>query len=264
MVLAYEDFGNNEIFDDDLYDLKQEYIVTRESNFGCLESESIFDKDGGNHEIKITKNDIANSKVEFSTSGKLEINSDKLVSNMELGAVFDKGEETLSLSGDYVMEQWRTKTTIDASAKGVLGLSNETVISSDGVSVGISFQVDKTASISEYNAAVSWEVDESATYTTQTVNNCKSMLFTCVKKVGTDTEVAGRLTYDFDREVTDMSLGAKFPVLGGLSQWLLESTTAKLLYSKKLSENVNGEFAVNMPIGRGLAGITHGFRLSFS
>jgi len=264
MVLAYEDFGDNEIFDDDLYDLKEEYKVTRESKFGCIESNSIFDDEGVNHEIQITKNEIANSKVEFSTSGKLEITSDNLVNNMELGAVFDKGEGTLSLSGDYVREQWRTKTTIDTSHRGLLGLSNETVISSDGVSVGISFQVDKTLNVSDYNAAVSWEVDENSTYTTQTENNCKNMLFTCVKKVGEKTEVAGRLTYDLDRQLTEMSLGAKYPLLGGQSQWLLGSTDAKLLYSRNLSENVKGEFAVNMPIGGGLAGITHGFRLSFS
>jgi len=264
MVLSYSDFGNNAIFDEDLYALKNEYRVTKENKFGSLQGDSVFDDEGGNHKVSIAKDDIANCKVEFSTDGVFSINSDKLISNTALGVEVQTDKRSVSISGDYTADQWRAKATIDASAKGELSLSNEAVISSDGISVGISFQVDKAASISDVNAAVSWDVNESATYTAQTENNCKNMLFTCVKKVGTDAELAGRLSYDFDHELPELSFGAKCPLLGGNSQWLLGSRAAKLLYSKKLSENVEGEFAVNFPVARGFAGMTHGFRLAFS
>jgi len=264
MVLAYGDFGNNDIFDDDLYDLKNEYQFTSESDFGCLHGDSVFDDEGGNHEIKITKKDIASSTVEISTKGSLTVTNDKLISNMELGAVFDRNPVSVSVSGDYVMEKWRTKTTIDATIKSGVLLSNETVISSDDVSFGISTQIDKTGSINDCNAAVSWKVDESSTYSVQTVDKGDKMLFTCEKKVGTDAEIAGRLTYDINRGSTELNFGGKTPLYGGQSQWLLGITSAKLLWTKKLSENVEGQFAFRIPVNRGFAGISHGFRLAFS
>jgi len=266
MVLAYGDLGSNDIFDDDLYDLKNEYRFTNESELGCLQGDSVFDDEGGNHEIKITKKDIANCTVDISTDGSLEITSDKLISNSELGVVFGSGDDpaSVSVSGEYIMENWRTKATVDTSIKGGVGLSNETVLSCDDISFGVSVQIDKTSSISDFNAACSWKVNESSTYSIQTVDTSDKMQFTCVKKVGTDAEIAGRLTYDTNRRITELSFGGRNPLYGGQSQWLLGSTAAKLLYTKKLSENVEGEFAVSIPVSRGFAGITSGFRLSFS
>jgi len=264
MVISYQDFGDNIIFNEDSYDLKNEYRVTKKNDFGLLQGVSVFGEDGGNHEIKITKDDIASCKVEFSTAGCLEIESDKLVANMEMGAVLQKDPGTISVSGDYVMENWRSKTTVDAALKGDLSLSNETVISSDGVSVGVSFKVDKTAGIVDYNAAVNWEVDENSTYSAHTEKMCDNLHFTCVKKVGAEAEVAGRLSFDCESRTTNLNFGAKNPLFGGHSQWLLGNKAIRLLYSKKISENVEGEFLVNYPVSRGFGGITHGFRLAFS
>jgi len=264
MVLKYKDFGKNDIFDKKKYNLKNEYRVKRKSDFGLLQGDSVFDNEGGSHKIKITKDDIAKCEVEFVTDGTLKIKSDKLISNTVLGIELKKEKETGSFSGEYIMENLRTKTTLDATRKGGLSLTNETIISSDGLSVGFQVKVDKTASDYDYNAAVNWEVDESSTYTAHTENKCDNLLFTCVKKVGTSSEVAGRLAFDCDKRKTELNFGAACPLFGGRSQWLLGSEAVKLLYSKKLSDNVQGEFAVNFPVSRGFAGITHGFRLAFS
>jgi len=263
MVLKYKDFGKNDIFDQKKYNLKKEYRVTRKSDFGLLQGDSVFDTEGGSHKIKVKKNDIAKCEVEFSTDGSLKINNDNLVSNTVLGIELKKEKETGSISADYTMENFRSKLALDAE-KGVASLSSETIVASDGLSVGFQIKVDQTANVCDYNAAVNWEVDENSTYTAHTESKCDKLLFTCVKKVGTDSEVAGRLTYDCNQRKSELNFGAACPFFGGQSQWLLGSEAAKMLYSKKLSDNVEGEFAVNFPVSRGLAGMTHGFRLSFS
>jgi len=264
MVLSYENFGDNIILDEDSYDLKTEYRASRKSNFGLLQGDCVFNEDSGSYTINITKEDIANCRVEFNTDGSLEVESDKLISDMKLGAVLEKAPGSISVSGDYAMENVRSKNTLEATLKGNLSLTNESVISSDGVSVGVSFKVDKDQGIVDYNAAVNWEVDESSTYTAHTEKKCDKLHFTCAKKVGTDSEVAGRMTFDCESHSTTLNFGARYPLFGGRSRWLLGNKTMSLFYSRKLSENVEAEFAVNYPVIRGFGGMTHGFRLAFS
>jgi len=263
MVLSYKDFGTHDIFDDknNKYDLNYEFQFVQETPLGSLQSDNVFDKEGEKHNIKITK-DFANCKVEYKTDGGLKINSEWLASNVDLGIALDRG--TLSVSEDYKAENWRTKTKVDSTFQGELSFTNETVISSAGISVGIGAKVGKNFKISDYSTAVNWQVDENSTYTAHMKNKCDEMVFTCVRKVSTDTEVAGRLKYDCGARKTDLKFGAKFPIFGGLSHMLWGTQAAKLLYFKKLSDNVSGEVSLNVPVRGGYAGITHGFRLAFS
>jgi len=268
MVLAYEDLGDNVIFDKDKkkYNLKNEYRVTKKSAFGTLQGDSVFSADGEKHKIKITKDDIANCKVEFSTDGRVKIKSGKLISNMELEAVLKKDKETASFSGDYITETWRSKLSVDATLNGNISLCSESVIACEGLSVGVTAKVDNTLSLVDYNTAINWDVDENTTYTAHTEEACDKLNFTCVKKVGADAELAGRLTFNCNNTIgltTDLNFGAKFPLFGGNSQWLLGSKAMNLFYSKKLSDNVEGGLSVNIPMRR-FAGISHGFRLAFS
>jgi len=268
MVLAYKDLGDHVIFDKDKkkYDLKNEYRMTKKSTFGTIQGDSVFSVDGENHKIKITKEDVASCKVEFSTDGRMKIKSDKLISNMELEAVLKK-KGTASFSGDYITESWRSKISVDATLNGDLSLSSEAVLACEGLSVGVCAKVDNTPSLVDYNTAINWEVDENTTYTAHTEDTCDKLNFTCVKKVGADAELAGRLTFICNNTIgltTDLHFGAKFPLYGGTSQWLLGSKAMNLFYSKKLSDNVEAGLSVNYPVSRGFGGISHGFRLAFS
>jgi len=264
MMKSYVNLGKNDIFDEDKYDLKHAFRATKESDYGTLQLETVFGDDGAEHNMTLKKEDIAKCKLDLSTKeGTMELSSDKLVGNLGLSVLLQKEPGTVSLSGDYATENLRSKTTLDATMKGEVSLSNETVIGSDGLSVGFNIEVDKTGTV-DYNAILNLEVDESSTYSVETEHQLDMINFTSAKRVGEGTEVAGRLTLDCIRWSTELNLGGKYSFLGGQSQWLLGRENAKLLYSKQLSENVKGELSVNLPVRRAGMGITHGFRLSFS
>jgi len=263
MVLSYHDFGAHDIFDDneDMYDLNYQFQFAQETPLGCLQSDSVFDKDGEEHNITITK-ELPYCMVEFNTNDGVKVSSEKIVSNVDMGFALDR--EKVSVSEDYQTENWRTESVVDSTRAGHLSFTNETVISSGGISVGFGAKISKNFKINDYSAAVNWQVDENSTYTAKMMNKCNQMVFTCVKKVSTDLEVAGRLEYDSSIEATDLSFGAKFPIFGGLSHMLIAREGTKLLYSNKLSDNVSAGLSLNIPVKGGLAGITHGFRLAFS
>jgi len=264
MVLSYQDFGAHDIFDDneDMYDLNYKFQFERETPVGCFQSENVFDKEGEEHNITIAKGYLPYCQMEFATNEGLKINSENLVSNVDLGLALNR--EKVSVSEDYQTESFRTESRVDSTRSGDISFTNETVISRGGISVGFGAEFSKNFKINDYSTAVNWQVDEKSTYTAQMKNKCNEMVFTCVKKVCSDMEVAGRLKYDSTIEATELSFGAKFPIFGGLTHMLIERENTKLLYSNKLSDSVTAGLSLNFPVKGGFPGITHGFRIAFS
>jgi len=263
MMKAYKNLGKNNIFDEKKYALKHEFRATKSSSHGSLQFDSVFSDDGAGHNITLIKEDIAKCKFDLSSKeGTMELSSDKLVANVGMSILLQRDPGVVSLAGDYVTENIRSKTTLDASFQGEVSLRNESVIRSDGLSVGIDVEVNKTGAV-DYNAVLNLDVDENTTYSVRTKDKLEVMDFTFAQRFGEGTEVAARLTWEPLRFSTELYLGGKYPCLGGQSQWLLGKDAAKVLYSRQLSETVKGEVSVNLPVRGYGVGITHGFRLSF-
>merc|ERR1712173_488767 len=97
-------------------------------------------------------------------------------------------------------------------------------------------------------AAAQFEVSDDTIYSARTENNGDRVAFQLRKCLGEDHEVASEVSWDFNRETSDVSIAGKFPKWDGVVNWFLGTHSFKTVFTKEMSKGVTAMASAIVPM----------------
>jgi len=271
----FEDFGKaNDIFKADNYALNKTIQVTSKNSFGKLKTKTVVDDKRVKNKFTFTKAVEKVGDVELVTSGSdlsVEVGNGDLFANTKVtGKLESIKDKSWEVDAEYTTENMVGQMETKCSKKGDMSSMLSMVVGYDGVSVGIQAELSPgedggfTDFISDYNAAVDWQVDSDNTISLKTSQCCDAATATFWKRFSDRGEIAGRLKYDFLLKQRSVDVGTKLSYGKATIMSMLGSNgVASLSYKRPLSDSVTASLATQCNVADGSAW-TSSWKLEFT